>query len=132
MTENNVLDTVRDADSPIHAGQVTIVQQSDGLAAYVDGVPAGWVGTSETGSVGVLAVTQMAVRPGYRGRGLTYHLAKAAVGYARERGLQLIEASPALSHDAAWGEPYIGARQVFADVGIRTAQRGPGGPPPVS
>jgi GNAT superfamily N-acetyltransferase len=129
MTENNVLDTVRrpttPQDSPILAGQVTTVPVSQGgLIAYVDGVPAGWVATGETGSAGVWAVTRMAVRPGYRGRGLTYHLAKAAVGFARERGAHVLEASPVLSHDAAWGEPLVGAQQVFADVGIRISHNG--------
>jgi GNAT superfamily N-acetyltransferase len=133
MTENSVLAAVREPDSPILAGQVTTVPvRQRGLIAYVDGVPAGWVAARQTGNAGVWTVTRLAVRPGYRGRGLTYHLAKAAVGFASQHGALVLEASPMLSLDVAWGEPHIGAPQVFADVGIRIAQSGTSAPPPVS
>ena len=47
----------------------------------------------------VWAVTCLIVRKGYRGRGLTYHLARAAVDFARQRGAEALEAAlgPALA-----------------------------------
>jgi GNAT superfamily N-acetyltransferase len=139
MTENCVLGTTA-SDAPILAGQVTIIPASQasradltailageprsaadtGLVAYVDRVPAGWVAV-EPGSAGVWAMTCLAVRSGYRGRGLTYHLAKATIGFARERGACAVEASATLSNPgrgSTWGEPHVGARQVFADAGF--------------
>jgi GNAT superfamily N-acetyltransferase len=139
MTENCVLDTTA-SDAPILAGQVSIVPVSQtsradltaifagearaaadsGLVAYVDRVPAGWVAL-QPGSAGVWAMTCLAVRSGYRGRGLTYHLAKATLGFARERGACAVEAVTTLSEPgcgSTWGEPHVCARQVFADAGF--------------
>ncbi|WP_372671722.1 GNAT family N-acetyltransferase [Amycolatopsis kentuckyensis] len=79
---------------------------TSGLVAYVDGEPAGWVAVEprtaypklrgsrvpwsgraeDKDDDGVWAVTCFAVRKGYRGRGLTYPLAEATIGFARERG----------------------------------------------
>ncbi|MFJ9781806.1 GNAT family N-acetyltransferase [Amycolatopsis sp. NPDC101161] len=90
---------------------------TSGLVAYVDGEPAGWVaveprtaypklrgsrvpwtGRSEDkDDTGVWAVTCFAVRKGYRGRGLTYPLAEATIGFARERGARALEAYPMIT-----------------------------------
>ena len=79
---------------------------TSGLVAYVDGEPAGWVAVEprtaypklrssrvpwsgrdeDKADDGVWAVTCFAVRKGYRGRGLTYPLARATIDFARERG----------------------------------------------
>jgi GNAT superfamily N-acetyltransferase len=114
---------------------------TSGLVAYVDGEPAGWVAveprtacpklrTSRVPWTGrdedkdddsVWAVTCFAVRRGYRGRGLTYPLTLAAVGFARERGARALEAYPMITHpgkEITWGELHVGARQVFADAGF--------------
>jgi GNAT superfamily N-acetyltransferase len=118
-----------------------------GLVAYVDGVPAGWIAVQpqtagpkprgarsrrrasqeEEGGDAVWAVTSLAVRPGYRGRGLTYHLAKATIAFARDRGAQIIEVDPARTtpdRDGAWGEPHVGPAQVFTDAGFTRASAG--------
>jgi GNAT superfamily N-acetyltransferase len=114
---------------------------TSGLVAYVDGEPAGWVAVEprtaypklRTSRVpwrgrdedkdddGVWAVTCFAVRKGYRGRGLTYPLAAAAVEFARERGARALEAYPMITQpgrEITWGELHVGARQVFEDAGF--------------
>ena len=75
---------------------------TSGLVAYVDGAPAGWVAVEprtaypklrttripwtgrdeDKDDEGVWAVTCFVVRKGYRGRGLTYPLARATIDYA--------------------------------------------------
>lgn len=112
-----------------------------GLVAYVDGTPAGWVAVEprvaypklRTSPVpwtgreedkdddGVWAVTCLVVRKGFRGRGLTYHLARATVGYARERGARALEAYPMVTQagkNVTWGELHVGAQQVFEEAGF--------------
>lgn len=115
---------------------------TSGLVAYVDGEPAGWVAveprvaypklrTSPTPWKGrdedkddesVWAVTCFAVRKGYRGRGMTYHLAEATIQYARERGARSLEAYGMQTEPGkviTWGELHVGARQVFEDAGFK-------------
>lgn len=120
-----------DADAPA----------TSGLVAYVDGDPAGWVAVEprtaypklrtsripwsgrdeDKDDNGVWAVTCFVVRKGYRGRGLTYFLAEAAIDFARRRGARALEAYPMLTEpgkEITWGELHVGARQVFADAGF--------------
>jgi GNAT superfamily N-acetyltransferase len=93
----------------------TQATETSGLIAYVDGTPAGWVAVEprvaypklRTSPVpwkgreedkdddGVWAVTCFVVRKGFRGRGLTYHLAQATVGYARAGARGIPDAHPA-------------------------------------
>jgi GNAT superfamily N-acetyltransferase len=114
---------------------------TSGLIAYVDDQPAGWVAVEprtaypklRTSPVpwrgrnenkdddSVWAVTCFTVRKGYRGRGLTYPLARATIGYARERGARALEAYPMITQpgkEITWGEVHVGARQVFVDAGF--------------
>lgn len=117
--------------------------ETSGLVAYVDGEPAGWVAVEprlnypallrrrspvvwrgrreDPDDAGVWAVTCVIVRKGYRGRGLTHHLAAATVGHARDRGARALEAYPMLTEpgkEITWGELHVGARQVFEDAGF--------------
>jgi GNAT superfamily N-acetyltransferase len=115
---------------------------TSGLVAYLDGEPAGWVaveprtaypklrtsrvpwsGRSEDrDDGGVWAVTCFVVRKGYRGRGLTYHLARATIDHARRRGARALEAYPMITEpgkEITWGEMHVGARKVFAAAGFR-------------
>lgn len=115
---------------------------TSGLVAYVAGEPAGWVAveprtaypklrTSRVPWRGrdedrdddeVWAVTCFVVRKGFRGRGLTYPLAVAAAGFARERGARAVEGYPMITEpgrEVTWGDLHVGARQVFADAGFR-------------
>ena len=114
---------------------------TSGLVAYVDDEPAGWVAVEprtaypklRTSRVpwtgrdedkdddGVWAVTCFVVRKGYRGRGLTYLLARATIDVAREHGARALEAYPMITQpgkEITWGEVHVGARQVFEDAGF--------------
>jgi GNAT superfamily N-acetyltransferase len=115
---------------------------TSGLVAYVDGEPAGWVAVEprteypklRTSRVpwsgrdedkdddGIWAVTCFVVRKGYRGRGLTYPLARATIDFARERGARALEAYPMITHpgkEITWGETHVGTRQVFENAGFK-------------
>ena len=115
---------------------------TSGLVAYVEDEPAGWVAVEPrtaypklrtsripwTGRAedknddGVWAVTCFVVRKGFRGRGLTYHLAAATVPFARDRGARALEAYPMITQpgkEITWGELHVGARQVFEEAGFR-------------
>ncbi len=109
--------------------------------AYVDHDPAGWMAVEprtaypklrtsripwrgrdeDKDDDGVWAVTCFTVRKRYRGRGLTYLLAAAAVDIARQRGARALEAYPMVTQpgkEITWGEVHVGARQVFHDAGF--------------
>lgn len=115
--------------------------RTSGLVAYVDDEPAGWVAVEprtaypklRTSRVpwsgrdedkdddGVWAVTCFVVRKGFRGRGLTYPLARATIDFARTRGARSLEAYPMITQpgrEITWGEVHVGARQVFEDAGF--------------
>jgi len=69
----------------------------------------------------VWSVTCFVVRKGYRKRGITYALAAAAVGYARENGARALEGYAMRTQpgkEITWGELHVGAVQVFADAGF--------------
>lgn len=114
---------------------------TSGLVGYVDDEPVGWVAVEprtaypklrtsripwsgrneDKGDDGIWAVTCFAIRKSYRGRGLTYPLARATIDYARERGARALEAYPMITQpgkEITWGEVHVGARQVFEDAGF--------------
>jgi GNAT superfamily N-acetyltransferase len=114
---------------------------TSGLVAYVDGVPAGWVAVEPRVAYPKLrttpvpwkgrdenkdddeiwAVTCFVVRKGFRRRGLTYHLARAAVDFARVRGARALEAYAMITPPGkpiTWGENHVGAPQVFEEAGL--------------
>jgi len=75
---------------------------------------------------GVWAVTCFVVRKGYRGRGLTYPLARAAAVHARSCGARALEGYPMITQpgkEITWGEVHVGARQVFEDAGFEEVSR---------
>jgi len=86
------------------------------------GKPTVWRGRHEDkDDVGVWSVTCFAVRKGYRRRGVSYALAAAAAGYARENGARALEGYAMRTQpgkEITWGELYVGAVQVFADAGF--------------
>jgi GNAT superfamily N-acetyltransferase len=119
---------------------------TSGLVAFLDGEPAGWVAVEprtaypklrtsripwsgreeEKDDDGVWAVTCLVVRRGFRGRGLTYPLAEATIGYAREHGARALEAYPMITQpgkEITWGEMHVGARQVFEEAGFTEVTR---------
>src|SRR5690242_14800746 len=111
-----------------------------GLVAYLDGEPVGWCAVEPrtayprllrgrlpwTGrdedktDPGVWAVTCFVTRVGFRRRGVSRALARAAVDFARERGARAIEGYPLITspgQEFSWGELFVGSRGVFADAG---------------
>ncbi|WP_433168714.1 GNAT family N-acetyltransferase [Kribbella sp. CA-247076] len=119
---------------------------TSGLVGYVDGTPAGWVAVEprtaypklrtsrvpwtdrneDKDDEGVWAVTCMVVRKGYRGRGLTYLLARATIDHARTRGARALEAYPMVTQPGkqiTWGELHVGPRQAFEEAGFREITR---------
>ncbi|MGH3650700.1 MAG: GNAT family N-acetyltransferase [Acidimicrobiia bacterium] len=114
-------------------------EHTSGLVAYLDGEAVGWVAVeprSEYMRLGqtpwkgrsedkdddtVWAVTCFVVRAGYRGQGITYPLAKAAVDFARERGARALEGYPMVvepGQEVTWGELYVGHRKAFEAAGF--------------
>ena len=115
--------------------------ETSGLVAYLDGEPVGWVavaprprfarlrgssvpwkGRSEDWSdESVWAATCFVVRKGYRGHGLMYDLASAAVGFARDRGAGALEGYPITAKGGGtvvWDEASVGTPQIFAAAGM--------------
>jgi hypothetical protein len=59
-------------------------------------------------------------------RGITYALARATVGFARDRGARALEAYAMLTQpgkEITWGELHVGSREVFADAGFAEVSR---------
>lgn len=120
---------------------------TSGLVAYLDGEPAGWCAIEpRTAYFGLLrnfkvhwdarsedktddtvwSVTCFVTRAGYRRRGVSYALARAAVDFARERGARAIEGYPLLvepGQNVIWGELHVGTRSVFDAAGFEEVVR---------
>jgi GNAT superfamily N-acetyltransferase len=105
-----------------------------GLVAYLDGEPVGWCAVDPRPSNprllshcpvpwagrnedktddSVWAVTCFLTRAGYRRRGISRALARAAVDFARQRGARALEGYPHTSE--LW---HLGTHSVFADAGL--------------
>jgi GNAT superfamily N-acetyltransferase len=120
-----------------HSGSTT------GLVAYLDDEPVGWCaveprtayprlllktrvpweGRSEDKTDGrVWAVTCFVTRAGFRRRGISRALARAAVDFARDRGARALEGYPMLTDPGQdvtlLSELHVGSRSVFADAGF--------------
>ena len=117
-------------------------EATTGLIAYLDGQPVGWCGVEpRTNYSGLLrvykvpwegrvedksdpvvwAVTCFFTRRGYRHRGITYALARAAVDHAQERGARAIEGYPMITRPGqviTWDEMHVGNRRIFAAAGF--------------
>jgi GNAT superfamily N-acetyltransferase len=115
---------------------------TSGMVAYLDGEPVGWVAvepranyrrlrgssvpwagrTEDPDDPDVWAIVCFAIRPGYRGQGLTRALTKAAVEYARAHGAKAVEGYPMVpkpGQTVSWGEMNVGSRNTFAAAGFR-------------
>lgn len=123
-----------------------IAATTSGLVAHVDDEPAGWAAVEprtaypklrstrmawsgrdeDKDDDGIWAVTCFVVRKGYRGRGLTYPLARAAVDFARERGARALEGYAMITEpgkEITWGELHVGALSVYEEAGLRAVSR---------
>ncbi len=119
---------------------------TSGLVAYLDGEPAGWcaveprtayvrllrkrivwAGRAEDKTDdGVWAVTCFVTRTGFRRRGVSRALARAAVDFARERGARALEGYPMLTEpgqEITWSELHAGSRSIFAAAGFAEVSR---------
>jgi GNAT superfamily N-acetyltransferase len=117
---------------------------TSGLVAYLDGEPVGWCAveprTAYEGLLrhyrvpwegraedrtddGVWAVTCLFTRAGFRKRGVSRALARAAVDFARGRGARAIEGYPITTKDVILEELHVGTEGVFADAGFTVVSR---------
>jgi GNAT superfamily N-acetyltransferase len=117
---------------------------TSGLVAYLDGEPVGWCAVEpRTAYEGLLrnsrvpwegrdedksddrvwAVTCLFTRAGFRKRGVSRALARAAVEFARERGAHAIEGYPMNTKKAILEELHVGTEGVFADAGFAEVSR---------
>ena len=116
--------------------------RTTGILAFLDGEPVGWCAieprtaypgmarsspvpwegrTEDKADDSVWSVTCFITRAGYRRRGVSRGLARAAVDFARERGARALEGYPMLTQpgqDVAWGELHVGSRSIFAAAGF--------------
>jgi GNAT superfamily N-acetyltransferase len=119
-------------------------ETTSGLVAYLDGEPVGWCAVEQrpaySGLVrnnripwegrsedkadeSVWAITCLFTRAGFRKRGVSYALARAAVDFACERGARALEAYPMTTKDALLEELHPGTEGVFAAAGFTTVSR---------
>ena len=123
-----------------NAGQPR-AQTTTGLIAYLGDEPVGWCaieprpayfgllrvyktpweGRSEDKTDdSVWATTCILVRSGFRGRGISYALATAAVDHARRHGARALEAYPMRREtgEVTWDEIHVGTESVFSAAGL--------------
>ena len=115
---------------------------TSGLVAHLEGEPVGWCAVEPRPAYegllrvyrvpwegraedktddSIWAVTCLLTRAGFRRRGVSYGLARAAVDFARERGARALEAYPMLTQpgeEITWGELHMGTPGIFAAAGL--------------
>ena len=117
-------------------------ETTSGLVAYLEREPVGWCAVESRSAYprlllrtrvpwegraedktddSVWAVTCFVTRAGFRRRGISRALARAAVDFARERGARALEGYPMLTQpgqEITWGELHVGSRSIFAAAGF--------------
>jgi GNAT superfamily N-acetyltransferase len=117
---------------------------TSGLVAYLGGEPVGWCAVEPRTAYGglvrnarvpwegrdedkadesVWAVTCLFARVGYRRRGISHALARAAVAFARERGARALEGYPITTKDVISEELHVGTERAFAQAGLTEVSR---------
>ena len=112
---------------------------TSGLVAYLGDEPVGWCAVEprpaypglvrvfrvpwdgrdeDKTDESVWAVTCLFTRAGFRKRGISRALVRAAVDFARERGARALEAYPMTSENAMLEERHVGTESVYADAGF--------------
>ena len=116
---------------------------TSGLVAYLDGEPVGWCAVEPRSAYprlllktrvpwagraedktddSVWAVTCFVTRTGFRRRGISRALARAAVDFARQRGARALEGYPMITQPgqeiSPLGELHVGSRSIFAAAGF--------------
>ncbi len=122
--------------------------ETSGLVAYLDGEPVGWCAVEPRTAYprlllktrvpwegraedktddSVWAVTCFVTRTGFRRRGVSRALARAAVDFARERGARALEGYPMVTQPrekvTLLSELHVGSRGIFADAGFAEVGR---------
>ena len=119
-------------------------ETTSGLVAYIDGEPVGWCAveprpayegllrnnrvpwegrTEDKADESVWAVTCLFTRAGFRKRGVSRALARAAVEFARERGARALEGYPINTKQVIAEELHVGTVATFADAGLTEVSR---------
>jgi GNAT superfamily N-acetyltransferase len=117
---------------------------TSGLVAYLEDEPVGWCAveprtayeglvrnnrvpwegrTEDKTDDTVWAVTCVFTRAGFRKRGISRALVRAAVDFARERGARAIEGYPMTTKKALLEELHVGTEGMFADAGFKEVTR---------
>jgi GNAT superfamily N-acetyltransferase len=117
---------------------------TSGLVAYRGGEPVGWCAVEprpryeglvrnnrvpwvdreeDKTDESVWAVTCLFTRAGFRKRGVSRALARAAVDFARERGARALEGYPITTKNVISEELHVGTPAVFADAGLTEVAR---------
>ena len=116
---------------------------TSGLVAYLDDEPVGWCAveprsayprlllktrvpwegrTEDKTDDSVWAVTCFVTRAGFRRRGVSRALARAAVDFARQRGARALEGYPMITQPdqvlTLLSELHVGSRSIFEDAGF--------------
>ena len=112
---------------------------TSGLIAYLDGEPVGWCAverrpafprmlrnvrvpwegrTEDKEDGGVWAVTCFVTRTGFRKRGISHALARAAVDFAREHGARALEGYPITTKEVILSELHVGTVGAFEAAGF--------------
>ncbi len=144
-TEPTTAERMARLEQETHCGYPS-ARTTSGLVAYLDCEPAGWCAVEPRAAypklppartayakrgedkedASVWAVTCFVVRAGFRGRGLTRVLVRAAAEFARERGARAIEGYPMITEPGqviTWGETHVGTRSIFEDAGFAEVHR---------
>jgi GNAT superfamily N-acetyltransferase len=119
-------------------------ETTSGLVAYLGGEPVGWCAVEprsvysglvrnnrvpwegrgeDKADETVWAVTCLFTRAGFRKRGISYALTRAAVDFARKRGARALEGYPMTTKDALAEELHVGTEGVFAAAGFTEVSR---------
>ena len=110
-----------------------------GVLAYDGDEVVGWAGVAPRAATSfarnrkiphvddldVWSVWCIRVRPGHRGEGISHHLLRGAVDFARQGGAPAIEGYPVDNRGAKVEQTmaYVGTRRLFEDAGFHEAAR---------
>lgn len=115
----------------IRAGQV------DGLLAFRDGRPIGWVqfgptsrfrmpnGRLEPAEEGVASIVCFVVAPGHRRTGVARALLRGTVAELVRRGFRAVDARPRSDAQECAAEEFMGPLPLFLSEGFEVAEAGP-------
>ena len=100
------------------------VEPRTAYAGLVRGGRVAWTGrTEDRDDESVWAVTCFFTRPGFRKRGISRALTRAAVAHARAHGARAIEGYPLSTSGAVADELDVGLARTFEAVGFREVSR---------